>query len=320
MAFNEHLIGKREQIAWVAETSYGSGGTMSSGEIIGLNTRLEPAFDQNWQEILNSGSGDRYVDSRELGPKTLPFTLIFTPVNWKFLKYCGYGVVDSAGPTPYTHTFTLANVIQSFKLEWAKQHTTNHVITLTGCTVKSCTISFAKSTGAGEGNIMVSLACVGKAESQGSTVTSLSEIIASPMQWRHTKLTLDTTEVVELNNGEINIDNGIDENDSRYCNATLDRDLGEPIPKVHRITGRFNVNLKDKTYYDFWHAATAVGGTNKLEFIRGANDDVVGTFGNFRVASPGCAPTDFDAVSNIDMVWTADSWTSLIATDSESTY
>jgi len=204
MAFNEFLIGKKEQIAWIAETSYSSGGTMSSGEIVGLNTRMEPDFNQNWQEVLSAGSGDRYIDSRVVGPLTLPFTLIFTPVNWKFLKYCGYGVAD-AGSDPYTHTFTIANTIASFKLEWARQATTNHVLTITGCVVKTATISFSKATGAGEGMIQVSLSCVGKAESQGSTVTSLSEITTAPMQWRHTKLTLNTVERVELNNGDITL-------------------------------------------------------------------------------------------------------------------
>lgn len=318
MVFNSYLIGKREQIAWSAETSYGSGGVISSGEIVGLNARMEPAFDQNWQEIQSAGSGDRYVDSRVVGPLTLPFTLVFTPVNWKFMKYLGYSVVD-AGSDPYTHTFTIANTIQSFNLEWAKLNTTNHVLTISGCVVKSCTISFTKSTGAGEGNIMVSLACVGKTIGQGSTVTSLSEITAAPMQWRHTSIKIGGTNIVELNNGEINIDNGIDENDSRYCNAQLNRSLGEPIPKTHRISGRFNVNLKDKSYFDFWNSAAVIS-TNHFTIIRNIDDQILFTPSNLRIASPGCAPTDFDAVSNIDLIWTADSWTSIVATDSISSY
>ena len=318
MTYTEMLLGLREKISWVAETSYGSGGTINSGEVVGLNARMEPDFNQNWQEILAAGADDRYIDSKVLGPLTLPFTLVFTPVNWKFLKYCGYSVVDT-GSDPYTHTFTIANTVASFILQWAKRHTTAHVLTLTGCVVKSGTISFSKSSGEGEGMIMVSLSCVASAVAQGSTVASTSEITASPFQWRHTKLTIGGTERTEVNNGEITIDNGIDENDSRYCNSTLNRALGEPIPKVHRISGRFNVNIKDKTYFDYWNAATAIGSTNKLEFIRDTNDDVVGTFANFRLAQ-GVAPTDLEGVTNADLVWTADNWTSLVATDSESTY
>lgn len=319
MTYTEMLIGLKEKLSWVAETSYGSGGTINSGEVVGLNARMEPDFNQNWQEILSAGGDDRYVDSRVTGPLTLPFTMVFTPVNWKFLKYCGYSVANAGSSPAYTHTFTIANTIASFKLEWAKRHTTAHVITLAGCVVKSCTISFSKSTGEGEGMIMVSLNCVAKAVTQGSTVASTSEITSSPFQWRHTKLTLGGTERAEVSSGEITIDNGIDENDSRYCNSTLNRALGEPIPKVHRISGRFNVNIKDKTYFDYWNAATVIGGTNKLEFIRAANDDVIGTFANFRLAQ-GVAPTDLEGVTNTDLIWTADSWTSLISADNVATY
>ena len=59
IAFSEQLIGVRERISWIAETSYGAGGTMSSGEIVGLNARIEPDFNQNWQEILSAGADDR---------------------------------------------------------------------------------------------------------------------------------------------------------------------------------------------------------------------------------------------------------------------
>jgi len=167
--------------------------------------------------------------------------------------------------------------------------------------------------------LVVSLSCVAQGISEGTSTTSLSEITATPFQWKDVKATIGTAEVVEVNNGEIAIDNGIDESDSRYCNATLDREIGEPIPKVHRITGRINVNLKDSTFYDFWEAAATISGTNKLEFIRGADDDLVGTFAGFKLAK-GVAPTDLEGVTNVDLPFTAESWSSLIATDSEENY
>ena len=129
MAFEEFLLGKRQRLSWIAETSHGAGGTMANGEIVGLDARIEPDFNQNWQEILAAGADDRLVQSRVAGPLDLPFTITFTPVNWLFLKYCGYSISEGGGGGPnYVHTFSLANVIASFKLEWALRHTTDVVI------------------------------------------------------------------------------------------------------------------------------------------------------------------------------------------------
>jgi len=320
MAFEEYLIGKREKGAWVAETSYGAGGVMATnGEVVGLNFELIPDFNQNWQEILSAGADVRTVESRAKGPLTLPFQIRFTPVNWKWLKYLMK--VEDDGSDPYTHTFTVPNSVQSFKLEWAKRHTTNVVVTLTGCMILNAVLSFSKGTGAGEGFCVVTANCVASDYDLGATVTSLDagNITDGPFQWRHVKLTLEGSEVVEVNNGEISIASGIEPNDSRYCNATLNRALGEGIPKTFRINGRFNVNEKDNTYQTLWDAAAAVGSTNKLEFIRGANDNMIFTFGVFKFASTN-APTDLEGVSAPDLIWTDDALTSTIATDSVDVY
>lgn len=318
MAFTEFLIGKRQRLSWVDETSYASGGTMSSGEIIGLNARIEPDWNHNWQEVLTAGADNRYVQDRVLGPLSLPFNLVLSPVNWKFLKYCGYTVSD-AGSNPYTHTFTISDTIQSFKLEWALRHTTAVVITLTGCVVTQATLSFAKSTGEGEGFLNVTLKCIAQGYSIGSSVTTLSSLTDDPFQWRHAKLTLEGSEVVELNNGELIIDQEINESDCRYCNSTLNRAIGEPIPKTHRITGRFNVNLKDSTQFDAWDSGAVLGSTNKLEFIREANDNIDMSFTNIRLHQ-GIPPTNLDAVTAADLVWSAESFSTLEATDSVATY
>jgi len=123
MAFTEFIHGKRSRLSWIAETSFGSGGTMTDGEVTGLDARIEPDFTPNWIEILQAGADNRSISSHAAGPLDLPFNIIFTPVNWRFMKYLGYSVSDGGGPT-YTHTFTLANTLASFKLEWALRHTT----------------------------------------------------------------------------------------------------------------------------------------------------------------------------------------------------
>ena len=192
MAFEEFLLGKRQRLSWIAETSHGAGGTMANGEIVGLDARIEPDFNQNWQEILAAGADNRLVQSRVAGPLDLPFTITFTPVNWLFLKYCGYSISEGGGGGPnYVHTFSLANVIASFKLEWALRHSTDVVITLAGCVVLGATITWQKATGeGGEGFISVALRCVAKDYTLGSSVTTISagNITRTPFQWRHIAL------------------------------------------------------------------------------------------------------------------------------------
>ena len=79
------------------------------------------------------------------------------------------------------------------------------------------------------------------------------------------------------------------------------------------------MNWKDSTYADQWDSAAALTGTNKLEFIRGASDNVVFTFDGLRLAT-AFPSTDFEAVTNSDLVNSSLKFTSLIATDSIATY
>ena len=315
----EFLIGKRERMAWVAESTYGAGGTMSNGEVVGLNCTLEPGgWSQGWQEILTAGADNRNVQGQSVGNKLYPYKLGFAPVNWKFLKYV-MDVVDAGGPV-YTHTFTQANTINTWDLEWDRRHTTNHVIRLPGSFAKSIGISWTKPTGeGGQGFIKVSMDCMGRNSSEGTSVTSLNNITTDPVHFRHTLLTIGGSEVIEINNGDIKIDNSINENNSMYANTTIDRLLGDPIPIVFRVTGRFNINLKDKTWYDRWNSGAVIAGTNSVTFDRGTNDTCVFTLSNFRIIN-GIGPTNMQGVTNADIIWTAEGFTSVVATDSIAVY
>ena len=82
----EFIIDKRQKVSWTDESTFGDGGTMADGEVVGLNCKVTPNLNQNWQEILTAGNDSRAVYDRVLGPKRLSFTLEFIPVNWKFLK------------------------------------------------------------------------------------------------------------------------------------------------------------------------------------------------------------------------------------------
>ena len=317
ISFTEFLVGKREQISWGSETTYGTGVTPT--EVIGLNARVDPDFNQNWQNILTAGADARTIASKVAGSLSLPFTLTFCPTNWKFLQYCGYSVANGGSVGEYTHTFTIANTIESFTLEWARQATTDRVITLDGCVVKKASISYKKSSGEGTDALMaVSLDCVAQGYSIGTSVTSLSAITATPYQFRMVKWTVNSTETVEVNSGGINIDNGINEDDSRYCNSTLNREIGEPIPKVHKIFGTMSINKKDDTQLDHWDSAVAVTGTNTLLFYRGSNDQLLITFTGLRYAQCN-EPTQLEGVTYSDIVWSSLS-VAMVATDATETY
>lgn len=322
MALTEYNTGQRERFSWVQETSFGSGGDMANdGEYVGLNTTIDASgFSKNWQEVIGANADSRVIADRVTSANSYPFTLTFTPTNWKALKYIMSNA--DAGSDPYTHTFTVANTQETFKLEWVRYGATDSVLTLTGCVIKKITVNFQKATGEGtEGFITFVAECVAKTLATGTSVTSLSDTLptsASALQYRHTKLTLNSTEITEVNSGNIVIDSGIDENESRYCNSTLDADIGEPIPKVFRINMTANINQADSTYLDFFTSGAALGGTNKLEFIKGANDDMIFTFGS--VYGGFVANTNLEGVTNGDLVLNVDDFGSAVATDSIATY
>ena len=291
---------------------------MSSGFVVGKNVTITPKFTKGWQETLQAGGDTREVTEFVKGPHSLSYTMNFLPTDWRWMKYL-MTVADGTDDTVKTHTFTLGNTLDSFKLEWAKQHTTDLVYTIVGNVVKSATISFRKASGEGsEGFINVSLECIAKSQSDGSSVTATSAITTTPFQYRSTILTINGSAITELNNGELTIDNGIDEEDSRYCNATLDQAIGEPIPKTHRISGRFNVNLSDATFYTLWEAETAVSGACTLIFSKGADDRMTYTFTSFTIKE-AVAPTSLDGITNVDLIWVATA-VSPVVRDAISTY
>ena len=318
----EYFLGKREQIAMCEEDSWATLGTKTmadDGFIVGKNTKIDPDFKNNWQEILTAGTDSRDIDSMEKGPLSYRFSMSFNPTNWKFLRYVGFGTVTNTNfGSYYGHTFTQTDTSKSFTLEWAKRGSTDHVITLTGCVIARCTISFAKSLGAAEGFVTVNAECIAKSATSGSSTTSISADTDDAFQFRMVKYTHNSTEVVEVNSGEITIDNGIDEMDSRYANSTLDQEIGEPIPKVARRTCRFNINQSDDTYYDDWADQVVVPGTNKLEFTRGSNDDCTFTFTD-NYLQTAVSPTNIDGVTNVDVVGTIKS-ISIVAKDQLSDY
>lgn len=301
----EYMIGKREQIAMCEEDTWAALGakTMSNnGFIVGKNTKITPDFSKNWQEILTAGSASRDIDSMEKGSESYKFSLEFVPTDWKFIKYCAHGTVTNTSTAPTTHTFTAIDTVKSFTLEWAKRSSTDHVITLTGCIIKKWTINFTAGLGAGEGFCTVTAECVAKSAVAGTSITTISVNILDAFQFRMAKLTYAGSETVEVNNGTLSCDNGIDEEDSRYCNSTLDQAIGEPIPKVRRYETSFNINQKDDTYYDDWNDQVVVPNVNTLVLTRGTSpaDDITFTFTGLYLQS-ATSPTNIDGITNVDV-------------------
>ena len=306
MATTEFMIGKRERITIVTETSYGSGGTMTSGYLPGYDVSIEPDFSQGWQEILSAGTDTRNITDQVTGPLSLSFTMNYLVGDFRILKYM-LDYTNTGGPTTYTHSMTLGNTVNSFKMEWARRHTTNQVYTITGSVPTSLTFSFSKASGEGnEGFIKASAKCIAKNISIGSSVSTVSAYSRTPFMFKGAYLLINNVEVAELNNGEITIDNGIDEADSRYCNVTNSNLIGDPIPKIFRISGRFNINMKDNSFDTLWNNATSVSNCS-LAFIQTTNtNDITFTFTGFRVKS-SIAPTNIEGVTNIDLVWDCNS-------------
>ena len=323
MAFNEFLISKRERMSWVAEATFGAGGTMSSGEIVGYDCAIDAAdWNLGFQEILTAGADDLNVQSLVTGPKSLPYTMTFTPANFRWLKYF-MAVADADDSGTKTHTFTQRNTILSWDLEWAKRHTTNHVITTVGNFAKKATMSFAKASGPGnEGFLKVAMDCVAQDQSQGSSVTSLSNLTRTPARFNMVKVTIDGTEYKEVNSGEMAIDLGITESDSRYCSTTNGALIGEPIPGVFRITGRYNINLKDKTLYDAWAAGTAISGacTLLVDIDGTGNNQLLATFSNFFIHNAIASTNEDGKVISVDVIWSALSFGSCVSRDNITSY
>lgn len=302
----EYFIGKREQHAMCEEDTWATLGSKSmsaDGFILGKNTKLTPDFTKGWQEILNAGADSRDIDSMEKGPETYKFTLDFAVTDWKFLRYCAHGTVTNTSTAPTVHTFTATDSVKSFTYEWGKRGATDHVITLTGCIIMRWKLSFASGTGATEGFATVTAECLAKSAVAGTSVTSISVNTDDAFQFRMAKLTYNSGEVVEVNSGELTCDNGVEEQDSRYANSTLDQAIGEPIPKVRRYTSRFNINQKDDTYYDDWNDQVVVPGTNTLQLIRGTGpaDDITFTFTDLYLQQ-ATSPTNIDGITNVDLV------------------
>lgn len=311
----EFHLGKREQISIGPESTYGTAVTPTF--IVGKNSRIEPNEANNWQETLGADSSDIHVQDFEAGPKDVPFNLVYTPQEWRMLKFVLGSVADAGGPT-YTHTFTNAATVPSFTLERSNRKTSPKSRRYTGCKINRYTLNWARAAGGGIGSYVTATAeVVAQNVDSDSTVTSLTALATDGYQFRHVKLTLNSVEQTYLIGGTMFIFNKL--NDGRVANSTLDRLISEPNPTVRRFGGTFRIMVSDETLFELFDAGVAVGGTNKLEFIKNAtNDKLVATL-NTLIIEKAPDPSDLEEVNIVELAWSAKT-VDVVATDAVATY
>jgi len=320
MSTQEGILGFRERFIEKVESSYGTAVSLASANIPGYNVVITPNFTQGWQEVLNDGSNDRKVVKRVAGPLGLLYKLSYYPSDWRRLKYV-FDIDSETGSGPYTHTLSIGNTLKSYTAEWALRHDSNPIIIkTTGNVVNSTTINFQKATGAGnDGFVTITQDCIAQNYTTPSIQSGSFSVSGDPFQYRHMKWTLAGNEVVEVNNGSITFTQGINPNDSRYANSSLDRTIGTPIAQMFRISGRFNVNLVDTTYIDLWETAAALSGTNSLVFEQSASNKITFTFTGMYVEPVPLGETNIEGINSADFVFTATGVT-VVAIDSISAW
>ena len=310
----EYLVGGRELISVGLETEYGT--AVAPTYLLSRNARWDPNKDANkWEEALGSGADNINV-AREIGDREIGGTLTYAPQDWAML-YFVFGLVATTGETPvYTHTFTNMNTVPSFTLQRAIQHTTPRVRTYEGMQVDSATISFSRGGAAGGGYLDLAMELIGEDIIGAGTTTELVAPTTAGFQFRNVLLTLNTTAVVEVVSGNINVNNTL--NEARYGNYTLNEKKGESAPQLRKVTGNFVIELKDDTFFDFWNNRVVVPGTNTLIFQRATNDTLTFTFtGLVPLTSPD--PTNLEGINQVTVNWEAD-YVTPVAVDAVAKY
>ena len=127
MGTSTEFYGK-DRLSWVSETSFGSGGNMATnGEILGYDAEISNiTLEKGPNKILSAGADNRQIQGYYAGREKTTFTLEWTPVNWRVFKYM-LDVSNGDDGGIKTHTFTEADTINSFILEWVKTKTASQV-------------------------------------------------------------------------------------------------------------------------------------------------------------------------------------------------
>lgn len=307
MTTKEYITGIREKTIQARESGYGEGATdlESNGRPFGLDVEVEPGeWSRGWTEVLNNGDDEMQLYKYVKGPKNYPFNTQFKATDWEFLKYL-FKVEDQGEENGvYTYELTIDKTVTSWEMEWVKRHTTDPlIIQLLGAFVKSATISYSKPSQEEGGFISTRLNCNAKTHNLKDSATETSSFTKDPLRVTTARTIIDGEEIVELNEGEIDIDRNISEEDSRYASAEADRELHDPIPKVHRFTGRHNVNIRNAEWFKKWEKDEPVQGETYFKFEQIENEEEMTIeFKDFWIFR-AIGGTNREGVQQVDIEW-----------------
>lgn len=292
-------LGRTESVIFEEEATFGQTSTFSTYEHFGYDTVLTPNFSYNFGEIDNNGGTDSEMVGMNKNKSTFAFTLDFIPTNFKWAKFCTHPLVTNTGTAPVVHTFTKDLDIASFGLKWLRKQDTDQIFDFKGCTIIDWKLSWSKGTGAKDAYLKISANCVAQnvVESTSISVTPLSE---TPYKFTNIKYTLEDNEITEVNSGELNVNNNINVDDSSYANATLDELVGKFISTKKTYDFSINCNQKDKSLFATY-SGLELTGVNKLEIIRGTDDNVVFSFNKLYIDN-AIGATNLEGITNVDVV------------------
>ena len=320
MVTQEGYLGLRERFILETETDYGTAISLTTAYVPGVDYKVTPNFTQGFQEKLNTGQDVRTIAGKEAGPLGLQYDLEYSATNWRMLQYV-FDVDSETGADPYTHTLSVGNTLKSFTSEWAMRHSSDpQIFKLVGNVINTFSIDFQKSSGEGnDGFVKCKASCIAQNYTTPDLQAGSFTTSEAPFQYRHLAVTLVSSAVIPINNGNLTFEQGITPNDSRYASTTLGRTIGTPIAQTFRISGRFNLNLYETTFLSLWELATALTGTNTIVFEQSASNKVTFTLTGMYVEPVPTAGTNTEGINTGDFVFTATGVTT-VAIDSIENY
>ncbi len=305
----EYYTGIRERIAQAREEDFGQGSPNfeAKGRPFGLDQEMEIGdWSRGWTEILNNGDGTMQIYDKVKGIKSYPFTLNFKVTDWEFLKYLFK--VEHKGESGGVHTYelTIDPTVSPFELEWLRRHTSNPLILqLIGAFAKSFSITYSAGGMDEGGFINASLTCNAKRHDLKESEASLSSFTKSPFRFFESRLILAGETITEVNEGEINGDRNINEEDSRYASKEAGREIHDPIPKIHRFNNRHNITIKNTDWLERWATDEPLEGENSIEFIKTPNEEQVKfIYGTIWLESPSIGNTQREDRTTADLITT----------------
>lgn len=296
-------VGGQEDFIFTDETTYGDGGDFTTSKRrIGQNPKLlNPNFSQSYR--LTYG-GAMKPQKKVVGEKDYRFYLEFAVDSWQFMKYLT-NVSTETGSDPYTHTLTIPTEDfsgSSFAFQRIFDSSTAYLHK--GVKPVEMSIKFQKGQGE-QGFLIVTLNCICQDIEKVDVVNieTLAESSRDLFHFYNARLTTTGNEIVEVNSGTYSFSWGVNNQDTRYANATLSTLIGEPIYTNLSESIQLSINTLNANKMDEFLARTELSGSNQLEFYYNDNNKI--TFDFEHLYNEGnLPPTQYGEITKTDIVYT----------------